>query len=646
MATLEDLLIELGIDTRRVGKDAKEAQGKLGKAWDGAKKLTAAAGVAIGAALISGVTTLIEQSEPAALLQAQLGAGTPLAANAGKAAGAVFARGVVGSMEDAADAVKAAVQNSLVAGDAPTKEIDRVAAKVANLSKVMGEDAGRVSQAVSQMVRTGIAKSSEQAFDILQTGVEKGINKSEDLLDTFNEYGTQFRKLGLQGPQALGLMSQALQAGARDSDTVADALKELSIRAIDGSKTTAGGFKALGLNADTMARSFARGGDYANEALSVTLERLRAIKNPVQQQAAAVALFGTKAEDLGAALFAMDPETATKGLGDLAGSAQRAGDALEQSAGAKLKHFQRAAQQALVEQLAKAVPAIEATFGWLSKNSDWVVPLATGLGILAAAIAVVVAVQWAWNAAMALSPVTWIIIGIVALVAAIALIATKTTWFQTIWQKVWGFFKAVGAWFAGPFAGFFVMLGNKIASFAKWAWSMVARYFGFWYGLFGKVMSWGGNAVNWLRSKWNSFVSWIRGIPGRIAGSLRNMWNAIPGGFRAAMNAVIGRWNRLSFRIPSVTIFGQTIGGGTISTPNIPYLAEGGVVPATPGGRLIVAGEGGEDEVVAPVSKLPSLEGRSDRPIVVEVHGNETDFRRWLRKSIRVRGPITQGAGA
>ncbi|HEY5833587.1 MAG TPA: hypothetical protein VIW71_06570, partial [Streptomyces sp.] len=46
--------------------------------------------------------------------------------------------------------------------------------------------------------------------------------------------------------------------------------------------------------------------------------------------------------------------------------------------------------------------------------------------------------QMAFNTAMMLSPTTWIIIGIVALIAVIVLIATKTTWFQQIWRASWG----------------------------------------------------------------------------------------------------------------------------------------------------------------------------------------------------------------
>src|SRR6185503_16643103 len=128
-----------------------------------------------------------------------------------------------------------------------------------------------------------------------------------------------FRKLGLDGPHAMGLLSQAIKAGARDSDTAADAIKEFSIRAVDGSKTTAAGFKALGLPVKQTTEAFAKGGDIAAESFNSVLERLRAIPDPVKQSQIAVQLFGTKAEDLGQSLFAMNLDTAKQQMTGLKG---------------------------------------------------------------------------------------------------------------------------------------------------------------------------------------------------------------------------------------------------------------------------------------------------------------------------------------
>lgn len=84
--------------------------------------------------------------------------------------------------------------------------------------------------------------------------------------------------------------------------------------------------------------------------------------------------------------------------------------------------------------------------------------------------------------------------------------------------------------------------------------------------------------LNTLKTGWDTFVNFIKGIDDRIAGSLRSMFNPLVDGFKSAINAVIDGWNSLSFSIPSVDIPGLgTVGGGTINTPNIPRLRVGGM---------------------------------------------------------------------
>ena len=78
--------------------------------------------------------------------------------------------------------------------------------------------------------------------------------------------------------------------------------------------------------------------------------------------------------------------------------------------------------------------------------------------------------------------------------------------------------------------------------------------------------------------------------------------------FLCDQTCIADLWNgtvgHLSFQAPDWV---PGIGGKGFSMPQLPHLAQGGVVPATRGGRLIVAGEGGEDEIVAPEGKLRSM---------------------------------------
>jgi hypothetical protein len=63
-------------------------------------------------------------------------------------------------------------------------------------------------------------------------------------------------------------------------------------------------------------------------------------------------------------------------------------------------------------------------------------------GVTAMASAVVMAAAWV----VGLGPVAWVIAGVVALIAVIVLIATKTTWFQTIWQYMTSSLAAAWRW--------------------------------------------------------------------------------------------------------------------------------------------------------------------------------------------------------
>lgn len=86
-----------------------------------------------------------------------------------------------------------------------------------------------------------------------------------------------------------------------------------------------------------------------------------------------------------------------------------------------------------------------------------------------------------------------------------------------------------------------------------------------------------GGILGDIEDGWNSVVGFLEGIPGKISGALSDMWSPIWEGFRSAINTIIDGWNGLSFTVPSVDLGPLgTIGGFTISTPDIPRLQTGG----------------------------------------------------------------------
>ncbi|MEV3855048.1 phage tail tape measure protein [Streptomyces sp. NPDC050095] len=355
-------------ESARAGSSAGQRAGDGFLSGVGGKLKAGVAGVAAvgGALFAAGFAEAVDQDKTTAKLGASLGLTQQQSARAGKLAGSIYAKGYGESIDQVGDSLKSLAQNGVASINAPKRELTGLSKAALNLADVFDADVGESTKAVGQLIRTGLVKDGKQGFDLLTAGFQSGADKAGDLIDTVNEYSTQWRKAGLSGATAIGLINQGLKAGARDGDIVADAIKEFSIRAVDGSTTTSAGFKTLGLNADAMAGKFAKGGKTANGVLALTLDRLRGIKDPVQQSQAAVALFGTQAEDLGQALFALDPTTAAKGLGKVGGAAGRMGKQLHNTASNDLEVFKRQALQGLATFASKyALPALRALGSFL-----------------------------------------------------------------------------------------------------------------------------------------------------------------------------------------------------------------------------------------------------------------------------------------
>lgn len=300
------------------------------------------------------------------MLQAQLGLTAEESQRVGGVAGKLFSQAYGENMQEVQGAITSVIQNMDGMRGASSAALEQMSARAITVGQVLGEDVSAVTLGVSQIMRTGLAPNAQAAFDIITRGAQLGLNASGDLLDTFKEYSTQFRKLGLDGNTALGLIQQGLKGGARDADIVADALKEFSIRAVDGSDTTIQGFKALGLNAKQMAAQIAGGGQGASKGLDTVLDKLRGIENPTKRAQIATQLFGTQAEDLGDALFKLDPSTATKGLGQLAGATDKASKAIGDTPQSKFEAFKRGMQTNVVTFIAnEVIPAVQKVGGAL-----------------------------------------------------------------------------------------------------------------------------------------------------------------------------------------------------------------------------------------------------------------------------------------
>ena len=108
---------------------------------------------------------------------------------------------------------------------------------------------------------------------------------------------------------------------------------------------------------------------------------------------------------------------------------------------------------------------------------------------------------------------------------------------------------------------------------------------------------------DWVKGKIDDIVNFFSGIKDRIREKVSGLWDGIKDGFKSALNWLITRWNNfgLSLKFPDWLPFGLAGKEVTFDTPDIPLLAKGGIIPATPGGMLARIGEAGQAERVEPL---------------------------------------------
>ena len=117
------------------------------------------------------------------------------------------------------------------------------------------------STRAAEAIRKNFGTSVEDAFSLIAAGAQNGLDYSGELIDTINEYSSQFSKLGFTADGMFNLLQSGADSTAWNLDKVGDAIKEFSIRAIDGSDTTVSAFEDLGYSAEKIMATFAAGGE-------------------------------------------------------------------------------------------------------------------------------------------------------------------------------------------------------------------------------------------------------------------------------------------------------------------------------------------------------------------------------------------------
>lgn len=512
-------------------------------------------------------------------------------------------------------------------------------------------DVGESVRAANALVKNfGI--DGDEAMNLIAAGAQNGLDFSGELLDTISEYSGQFAKVGIDADQMFQIMQAGADSGAWNLDKVGDAIKEMSIRVVDGSETTAAGFAALGMDADVMAQKFAAGGESAQEAFSQTISALASMEDPVQQNIAGVNLFGTMWEDLG-------PEVVTQ-LASITDEAYAAGDELSNMADVKYDNLGDALKGAGRKIETALMPVANQMTSFLTDalntiNFDGIGQgLANGLTqavnfvkpIIEPLIAPIQQLFTSMFSGDMFSGLGGIISSIQApLVSMSQSLAPLISGFGQLAQQVFPVLAQVGQTVVTAFSGLVSALtplvqsilpplgslvklaGQAFISMVNFALPPIQQLVQFLMPAFQGLLTILQNVIDFVTNiftaNWSAAWQNVTNIFGKIWGGIVGLAKAPINGVISIINSAIGAINSISVSIPDWVplVGGQTLG---FNIPTIPMLATGGTITEP---MLAVVGDA--PETIVPHGNTPrnrALLGEAAAGVGASVGGTVVNF--------------------
>lgn len=647
--TTIELLGKLDPSVSKVMSQAQNMAGKtgqaIGKAISAGFKVAGAAAVAAGGYMVKLGT---DYQSASGQIAAATGATGEELENLQGVMQEVYGNNYGDSMEDVASAVSTVKQQMQGLSDG---ELQSVTEGAFALRDVFQYDVSESVRAANALVNNfGI--SGDDAMNLIAAGAQNGLDFSGELLDTISEYSTQFAKVGIDADQMFQIMQAGADSGAWNLDKVGDAIKEMSIRVVDGSDTTAAGFQAIGMDADIMAQKFAAGGETAQQAFQETVQALAGMEDPVQQNIAGVNLFGTMWEDLG-------PEVVSQ-LASITDEAYAAGGELQNMQEVKYDNLGDAVGGLKRSLESELMPLASEMTGFLT---DMVQDIdLSGLGEKLSQ-----GVQAAFDYVMPIiqpliQPIQDVFNSLFsgdigagfgdfmaglqgALITISQALAPLITGFMSLAQQVFPVLAQVGQVVATAFANLVAAvsplvqailppLGSLISAIGQAFMAMVqtvmppiTSFIQFITPAFQGLMTILQNVINFVvniftenwSAAWNNVTNIFGTIWGGIVGLVKGPINAVIG----IINSAIGAINSISVTIPDWVplVGGQTLG---FNIPTIPMLATGGTITEP---MLAVVGDA--PETIVPHGDTPrnrALLGEAAAGVGASVGGTVVNF--------------------
>lgn len=517
------------------------------------------------------------------------------------------------------------------------KELEDVSSSAFAFAETFGYDIKESIRTAMNMSRNfGI--SVEESFNLMTQGAQKGLDSNGDMLDTFNEYSVFFSQMGFESAQMLDVINTGMINGARNTDLVADGIKEIGILAKDGSKETKEALDYLGFDFMDAMEKLAGGGKDAQRTYQEVVKRLAEVEDPLIKNGLAVDLFGTKAEDL--------EVTVIDSLANVQREFDKTIDSMDAvkeirygSVSKGLQGIGRQLQLSLLQPIEEdLLPYLNELANWFNSpaGQEWFTSIQEGIGsavdtaidlvetvinhwpeIKATTLALTAAIvtmkigfealriigvvtdlmkayragtlmahlaTLGLNTALLANPIT-IVVGLIGvLVGALVWMGTHSDKTRAIILKVWETLKdnPIMAVIGGPITA---LVGIAATIIENWN-PMEGFFYNMWNGIkiaFSDAINWIIDKMNWLINKMNSFKI---EVPDFLGGGTI-------GGFNIDTIDHINWGDRKEDNVGGLKRTGQHVENA---------YADGGIVT---GPEVALIGEGGDAEAVIPMNNKP-----------------------------------------
>lgn len=559
---------------------------KMGSFFDSSKGKAALFGAAAGAAFVAAGKAAVDLTKKLVAigdeydkamnkLSASTGATGEELAGLEEVAKNIFGANYGENFAEVSDAVALAKKTTGLMGD----DLEDVTKGAFALQETFGYDINESLRAAKAMMQN-FGVDGKTAMSMIAAGAQNGLDYSGELMDSISEYSVQFKKVGLGADAMFQIFQAGADSGAWNLDKVGDAVKEFSIRAIDGSKTTLDAYEKLGLNADEMMATFAAGGPEAEAAFQQVTQKLVAMEDQVQRDAVGVELFGTMWEDLGVdAVAAM--ANASSGAYDTKNALEGINDVKYDSLSAMAETFKR---QFTVEMMGPASRLTDMLkeFGpvvsdMLGKAMPYIVAFTNGFvdGIGAAIKYVVPIIQQLWGIMKKFIPIFTVLWSAIQPIVALVwdVIQSLIPMLMARIELVANYLSTIGTIIAyaiqGALAAIMPVVQNIIGVFTGVMDFFTNLWTGNWSALWGNIV--------------DIFANLMAGIVG--------LWKAPVNAIIGLINGAIEGINALGITVPDWV---PIIGGKEFSLdiPPLPLFAAGGFTSGPS-----IAGEAGTEAV-------------------------------------------------